>query len=103
MALSGNGGDGDNGITVTSVSSVCLSEHELQPELNDARIASHWNGACNLAEVGTVGGDPVVAWRRARNVEVHLVEDVEELHTELNVHRAAVPEVLEQAHIPALE
>src|SRR5712691_6764948 len=78
-------------------------EHELQSELNDARITSHRDRSCNSPEVGAVGGNPVVIWRRARNVEVHLVEDVEELYAELNVHIVVVTEVLEQPHIPGME
>src|SRR5437762_7861984 len=78
-------------------------EHELQSELNDARITSHRNRSCNSPEVGAVGGNPVVNWRRAGDVEVHLVEDVEELDAELNVHIVVVTEVLEQPHIPGVE
>src|SRR5437867_2128447 len=78
-------------------------EHKLQPELNDARITSHWNRSCDSPDVGTVGGYAVVNWRRARDVEVHLVEDVEELNAELNVDIIVVTKVLEQPDIPGVE
>ena len=79
------------------------SEHELQAELQQPRIAGDRNRPRDGPEVGAVDGDPVVARRRARDVEVHLVEDVEELGAELNVHIAAEAEVLEQPHVPAVE
>src|SRR5882672_4398080 len=47
-----------------------LSEHELQPELQNARIARAWIGAGDPAE------SRLVVDGQVRNVEVDLVEDV---------------------------
>src|SRR5688500_14678361 len=71
-------------------------EHELQSELDDPRIAEARVGTRDNAEIAAAAVS-------VRDVEVHLVEDVEELRPELHVHVRAHAEVLEQPHVPAVQ